>query len=308
MGCNEWPFISILNSSILKISNMAERGEELEGFMPNKMLRRSKNFTPEELERLCKCWVSVSEDPVVGTDQSAEAMWQRIHKKFSETSNAIRTARSLKDKFYEVSAACMKFNGCYKFVISKNQSGTNTDDVLAEAQKLFQAREANHKEFPFVACWEILRQYPKWGSLSSDLSGTSKGAKLVAGSGPALDPISASILDARTPGKRPMGRDAAKKELYETHSHGMQQLVEESKKRNRIMQQHHEFMIMKMRPDTPEAQEYFLSMQKEIMAAKRKKTKGDSDCEGNTMSPVDVPSSPESKSNHDEYEPSFFSL
>ena len=52
---------------------------------------RGKNWTNLEDETLCRAWLNVSQDPIVGTNQKIENLYGRIFEKFVEvcTENSV---------------------------------------------------------------------------------------------------------------------------------------------------------------------------------------------------------------------------
>jgi hypothetical protein len=221
---------------------------------------RQKNYSPHEIETLCKCYVSVSENSIIGTDQSGEEMWKRITQKYNElVPHAQRKLRSLRDKYYEVSSASTKFNGLYQFVKNKNPSGANTEDILEQAQQLFKAKAPDNKEFIYRSGWEVLRMFPKWGYLARDLSMTANAKR-------GREESEEELLESIQTRRRPPGRDTSKKAAFKPQPDPLDELALAAKERNRLMQEHQDIQIMKRMPDTPEAIEYFLIKQKQVLA------------------------------------------
>ena len=44
-------------------------------------------FTEDEDISICKAWVNISEDPVVGADQKKDQFWARVHQKMYQIYN-----------------------------------------------------------------------------------------------------------------------------------------------------------------------------------------------------------------------------
>ncbi|CAB4286459.1 unnamed protein product [Prunus armeniaca] len=54
------------------------------------------NFSTEEDVALCHAYLAISEDPIIGNSQQANAFWAGIHKQFFELCLSNRTSNSLK--------------------------------------------------------------------------------------------------------------------------------------------------------------------------------------------------------------------
>ena len=134
------------------------------------------------------------------------------------------------------------------------------EDLLAQTHALYKAK-TGEKAFSYVSGWEVLRKYPKWGSASKDLSNTAPKKR-------AAEEVheSTNQLDSTTPGKRPAGRDTSKKQAFGAASDPLERLAAVATERNRIMQDHQDYLIMKMNPGTAEAQIFFADMQQQILS------------------------------------------
>ncbi|XP_062203837.1 uncharacterized protein LOC133906073 [Phragmites australis] len=106
-------------------------------------------------------------DPVVGTNQSMGAFWQRIesfyheHKDFPST----RNKKSLQGRWTFVNGMVQRFCGHYAKALRNRRSGMTEADTIVAACKMFQAAEK--REFTLMPCWVELRHHPKWQTESS---------------------------------------------------------------------------------------------------------------------------------------------
>lgn len=124
--------------------------------------QRGKNFSDRENRQLCLSWLAVSEDPIKGTDQSCTTFWSTIldHAKDQVPSFDSRTPDAIRQRWGVMSRSISKFTGCYKAVLRINESGTNDDDKIEKAKKMYNADQ--QEEFKFLECWEILKKSPKF--------------------------------------------------------------------------------------------------------------------------------------------------
>ncbi|KAH6794347.1 hypothetical protein C2S52_004824 [Perilla frutescens var. hirtella] len=82
-------------------------------------------WTPKENDVLARCWVNISENSVVGTDQKLYLFWIRVNQGWG--------------------------------------SGDNDQDILMEALKKWEHNH-NGKSFKLLGMWQILRDCPKWNN------------------------------------------------------------------------------------------------------------------------------------------------
>ncbi|KAJ0097907.1 hypothetical protein Patl1_27908 [Pistacia atlantica] len=64
------------------------------------------------------------------------------------------------NRWSTIQLATNKFCGCYAQIESRNQSGVNEQDKIANAKFLYQ--ELSKGKFQFEHCWNILRLQSKW--------------------------------------------------------------------------------------------------------------------------------------------------
>ncbi len=180
--------------------------------------KRAPNFTTVEDLVLCKSYAAVSEDPTVGTDQTAETFWGKVFESFVllssyERENGSfykRSPKSLKDRFTRTIQPSMNtFNRYFKNVKNRKISGVGSDDELYDiaAQEY---EEGEEKSFPFCECAKILHEMPRFD--------------------PMIDPTTLILADKTTLSKgeasnlappmgagmdRPTGVKAAKRQIEE---------------------------------------------------------------------------------------------
>ncbi|XP_062206315.1 glutathione S-transferase T3-like [Phragmites australis] len=121
-------------------------------------------WTDKEDELLVSVWLNVSQDPVVGTDQSRETYWGRIAKYFNtykKESMMPRTEKALINHMKLIMDAVTKFTVHYGALhLQLNPSGTNERDKMARACSAYKAIEG--KPFAYTHCWVLLAEHPKW--------------------------------------------------------------------------------------------------------------------------------------------------
>ncbi|VFQ77910.1 unnamed protein product [Cuscuta campestris] len=103
--------------------------------------RSIQKWTPEEECILASAWVDVSEHPIVGNEQTINAMWDRIEEKFftaMKKDGSYRTRDQLTSKWGHINKKVRKFMGVYEECSRTRRSGTNDADVLRLATTRYQ--------------------------------------------------------------------------------------------------------------------------------------------------------------------------
>ncbi|XP_074367392.1 uncharacterized protein LOC141707871 [Apium graveolens] len=111
---------------------------------------------------LISAWLNVSIDPLVGTDQKAEAFWERIHKYCEEDNPGVikRGVVAMKKRWQRINEGAQKFGACYDEAQRKIGSGSNLDNII---EKAHQDHLINYKKNSnFELHWRELRRHPKW--------------------------------------------------------------------------------------------------------------------------------------------------
>ena len=123
---------------------------------------RLANFTVEEDELLCSCWLTVMQDPIVGCDQTRVDFWDRIHALYVKNNQLPinRSADGLKYRHKLILHAVIKFAGNYDSILRLNESGKNDDDRLNDAKRLYY--QDHKKHFKFEGCWRIKADFDLW--------------------------------------------------------------------------------------------------------------------------------------------------
>ncbi|KAL6888869.1 hypothetical protein ACP4OV_009895 [Aristida adscensionis] len=176
---------------------------------------RSKNFSNQEDILLVSAWLNVGMDPIQGTDQSQGTYWARIHdyyhvyKDFETT----RSEVSLMNRWSIIQHDVNVFCGCVSRIEARNQSGSRTDDKMANALALFKAEDKKQKKFCFMHCWNILKDKPKWMERRKEIDcakkTSNKKQKTAANSSPAA--VNPAASDAGGSEARGLGRPEGKK-------------------------------------------------------------------------------------------------
>ncbi|CAD6337598.1 unnamed protein product [Miscanthus lutarioriparius] len=138
--------------------------------------KRSKNFSKDEDELLVSAWLNVSLDPVHGVDQSRSTYWKRIYDYFhiNKTFDSDRTQSSLMSRWSGILHDVNLYAGCVSKIEARNQSGLSIADKEKNALKMFKFEDKQHRNFPYLHCWEKLKDKAKWKNRSNQSGTTSR--------------------------------------------------------------------------------------------------------------------------------------
>jgi hypothetical protein len=134
-----------------------------------KVKSRSTNYTELEDLVITKAFVSVSEDPINGSQQRANIFWAKVHQKYKvllaqqdkRNQPEIRSVDSVKQRYTKVIAKeICKFNKHYILLKKQNKSGWAEDNYIEEAGMLYE--DECNKPFNFLSCVLILHKHPKF--------------------------------------------------------------------------------------------------------------------------------------------------
>ncbi|KAF0702151.1 hypothetical protein AaE_016098 [Aphanomyces astaci] len=125
------------------------------------MSNKGRNYLPAEQETLCRAWLHVSLDPIVGNDQKSSTFYEKVAAVYNDKHEA-RTPGSLQIHWRDnIQKHVSLFCGAYKKALHNPPSGTNNNDHLKTAIELYRVR-SKKSTFRLHHCWLILKDAPKW--------------------------------------------------------------------------------------------------------------------------------------------------
>jgi len=132
-------------------------------------------------------------------NQSSGGYYKRIHDYYKQhkPEGSERSQIAIQHRWAAIQKAVNKFC-CFKSAVDRrNQSGTNEQDRIDEAIKMFE----NNEPFTYLHCWKLLKDEVKWSDRMVELNAA------------ASKPPQAAAESGSNNGQpaRPEGRDAAKR-------------------------------------------------------------------------------------------------
>ncbi|XP_008240811.1 PREDICTED: glutathione S-transferase T3-like [Prunus mume] len=119
------------------------------------------NFSTEEDVALYHAYLAISEDPIIGNSQQANAFWAGIHKQFFELCPSNRTSNSLKCRWNFIRPRCQKYWECLVEADRKNKSGSSELNKVDLAKTLY---HENGPPFRLDHCFAVLKNAIKWST------------------------------------------------------------------------------------------------------------------------------------------------
>ncbi|KAA1066050.1 hypothetical protein PGT21_050340 [Puccinia graminis f. sp. tritici] len=128
----------------------------------NAKKKKAPNYTELEDFEVCRAWVQVSKDPMVGTNQDGNTFWSCVSTLYHEAvPDPIRPVDSLKKRWSNyLQPSINKFRGFVNIVESRNESGASAEDQLNRALRLYSQDQGSH--FKYLRCYKLLVKSPKW--------------------------------------------------------------------------------------------------------------------------------------------------
>ncbi|XP_042042955.1 glutathione S-transferase T3-like [Salvia splendens] len=163
-----------------------------------------KKYSPEETLWLARNFVDISEEPVIGNQQSDKVFWERIAQKYNAGRPRGTLERSyvkLRKHWGRVQREMTKWNGKWTNVVQMWPSGHIKMDLVAKANVEFFSDGKKH--FKYYDVWKLIHKSPKYtGGAEEAGSGmsnrtkkkTEKGAKRAKVQQPQFKPSFLALL------------------------------------------------------------------------------------------------------------------
>ena len=96
---------------------------------------RTASYSIEEDRTLCHVYLSISQDPITGTNQSSNQFWSRIETEYHQLLpmhiTNVRPRRSLQSRMQAIMTAVAKLRGCVRQIENLNPSGASEQDIVS---------------------------------------------------------------------------------------------------------------------------------------------------------------------------------
>lgn len=156
---------------------------------------RGKSWDSKENEVLARAWISASEDPIAGTDQTAKRFVQTVRRRFiekgpdpsdvTEGRYGYRSAISIRQHFSDLSADVQKFSLSLSKVQACNPTGVGDDGIISMAVAIHTGQtttmdyaykgycgDMSNCNWISYKAYNVLKHHPKWSSQSTVIPAT----------------------------------------------------------------------------------------------------------------------------------------
>ncbi|XP_075494719.1 glutathione S-transferase T3-like [Primulina tabacum] len=176
--------------------------------------RKRSNWTKIEDEVLARSFVTISDDPVIGNDQKADAFWGRVASYYNEnrpTGSNTKSANVIRSHWHNtIQKKVYRFNANYNTVYSSYRSGHSDEDILRFAYEKYRS-ENNGVAFNLEHVWRIVKDRPMFTSQSANHYVATKKTKTSESGASNTSSNQEVSIDMDDEDTRPMGQMAAKR-------------------------------------------------------------------------------------------------
>ncbi|KAK6131080.1 hypothetical protein DH2020_035175 [Rehmannia glutinosa] len=174
---------------------------------------RSASYDRNEDIHLCHVYLDISQNPIIGINQSKDQFWSRVAESYNSTKPYTivqeRNKRSLQCRMQVILHAVSKFRGCVRQIEILNPGGASEQDILNRATELLIQDKKYKKGFKFDHVWPILKDIENFANVGgfSSQSDTQQPESPMAAS-PGLSSFSINLSDDNicpTSSERPIG-------------------------------------------------------------------------------------------------------
>lgn len=140
---------------------------------PNAAPKRGANYTASEDVAICKAYLAVTTDPIVGAEQEKKTYYKRIYEGYVErkpVDACVSPFSSVETRVKAILTGVTRFSGCYASVKAMKKSGVSEEDEIRLATAFYNKKKISHPKedvgppFKFLHSWKILRSFPKFSA------------------------------------------------------------------------------------------------------------------------------------------------
>ena len=157
-------------TSAPKISNIPHLSNPTKSHIAKQevTMGRGSNWTREEETLLSKCFLHISEDAVVPTNQTSGSLYDWVVQEMKKRDNSfIWTSKAVKGKWMMISKTVQKFISCSSIVRSKEHSGWQEANYWKACVELY-CKQTGQPTFPYSNEYYILWNHQKWITMGID--------------------------------------------------------------------------------------------------------------------------------------------
>ncbi|XP_073045577.1 glutathione S-transferase T3-like [Primulina eburnea] len=133
---------------------------------------RGDAFSIEEDKLLVLAYLYVSQNPILGINQSRDRLWSRVAATYNEqlaggNSTEPRTTKALQCRWFNINKIVQNFSSCVSQVELSRPSGVSEKDILDQAKALFKQSAGSTWRLDHV--WSLLKDQENFRSSNAIL-------------------------------------------------------------------------------------------------------------------------------------------
>ncbi|XP_073137183.1 glutathione S-transferase T3-like [Henckelia pumila] len=126
--------------------------------------KRGVAFSIEEDELLVTAYLDVSQNPIIGLNQSRNTLWSRVaatcNEQLTGNSTEPRTTKALQCRWFNINKIVLNFSSCVSQVEHSRPSGASEKDILDRAKALF--KQSSGSAWRLDHIWQLLKDQEKF--------------------------------------------------------------------------------------------------------------------------------------------------
>ena len=165
-------------------------------------MSRASNYSRDEDKLLCRVYMEISQDPIIGIYQSSDQFWTRVAEAYNNgksPDSEMRSTRSIQCRIQVIEKATRKMHACIRQIENTHPSGASTEDIVSiivyyfltirfllnhcfinfqmdQAKVLLSQDEKFKKGWKFDHVWNIIKNFEKFQDGASSARQTSRGS------------------------------------------------------------------------------------------------------------------------------------
>lgn len=101
-------------------------------------MSRSLNYSTEEDAAICEIYLDISQNPIIGINQSRDRFWSRVENAYNDRFlDQQRSKRSLESRWAIILKHVTKMRGCIRQVENRKRSGASEQDIVSTSVSIF---------------------------------------------------------------------------------------------------------------------------------------------------------------------------
>ncbi|XP_073273323.1 uncharacterized protein [Primulina huaijiensis] len=132
---------------------------------------RTTSYSYQEDIRLCHVYLDISQDPIIGINQSRNQFWSRVEQSYNNSRapdmTEVRNKRSMQSRMGLILAAIIKLKSCIQQVEQLHPSGASDMYIIIRAKELMKQGSNFKKGFKFDHVWSIMKYMEKFTASSN---------------------------------------------------------------------------------------------------------------------------------------------